>query len=223
MTTNASIDFVPTLFELRRYRAEPGRLATLTGMFEALFLDAYQAGGTRIIATFHELDVPDRWVWIRAFPDAASRGERLQRFYGGAVWKRNATACNATIADIDEALLLRELDPGALRSIEAAPIGSDMPDAIYGVIVSPLGADAQAAADGAAARFAGAELGGRVVATLVSDAQENSFPRQAVRKDPVVVAIHRFEALEEARAWRDAVHGPATAMLLAPGARSGLR
>ena len=37
-----------SLFELRSYAAQPGQRDALIGMFESLFLDAYQASGARI-------------------------------------------------------------------------------------------------------------------------------------------------------------------------------
>ena len=37
-----------SLFELRSYSARPGQRDALIGMFESLFLDAYQASGARI-------------------------------------------------------------------------------------------------------------------------------------------------------------------------------
>jgi hypothetical protein len=102
------MDFVPRLFELRSYTAHPGRRDELIGMFERVFLDAYEAAGARILGTFRSLDEPDRWVWIRAFADPASRGRALSAFYEGEVWRRNADACDALIASVDEARLLRQ-------------------------------------------------------------------------------------------------------------------
>lgn len=207
--------FVPALFELRSYLAEPGQRDVLMGMFEDMFLDAYQAGGTRIVGTFRSLDESDRWVWMRAFPDAASRGARLGNFYGGDVWKRNATACNATILDIAEALLLRELDPGKLGEPCAPPTGSPTPDRVYGLAIHPI--------DGQDPASLAELLGAGAIASFVSDHQENSFPRQAVRAASVVVALSQFESLDAARAWRKDIAAPGETMLLAPSARSGLR
>lgn len=99
----------PRLFELRSYVARPGRRDELIDMFERIFLDAYEVAGARIVGTFRALDDPDRWVWIRAFADAASRGAALRAFYGGEIWLRNATACDALIANVAEALLLRDV------------------------------------------------------------------------------------------------------------------
>lgn len=185
------------LFELRSYLAQPGRRDELIGMFESIFLDAYQAGGARIVGTFRSLDEPDRWVWMRAFPDAASRGPALKNFYGGDVWKRNADACNATIADIDEARLLREVSPGSLGSLCAPRHESPLPQCMYELAVTR-------------------EMpAGPVGVVLVTDHSENSYPRQPVSSQSVYVTLTRFDSATRP-ASRDA-------MRLAPTARSALR
>src|SRR5262245_45891823 len=124
------------LFELRNYRAHPGQRERLIAMFEDVFLDAYEASGTRVIGTFRSLEEPDRWVWIRAFPDAASRGTALRNFYDGDTWRRHAEACNATIADIAPAWLLRESRAGIVAALMRAA-----PSAYYEIAVYPLDAE----------------------------------------------------------------------------------
>jgi len=61
----------------------------------------------RIIGQFRDLDNPDRFVWLRGFPDMATRGRALQAFYGGPVWKAHRDVANATMIDSDNVLLLR--------------------------------------------------------------------------------------------------------------------
>lgn len=201
----AAADFPPRLFELRSYLAQPGQRDVLIGMFEDLFLDAYQAGGTRIVGTFRSLDHADRWVWLRAFPDAASRGARLRNFYDGQIWKRNADACNATIHDVDEAWLLHETAAGGFDTVCAAPRGSQAARAVYVVAIHPLGGGAHPAA------------------TFVSDHGENSYPRQPVHSQSVFAAVRRFESRAAYESSAQEFTGASDVMLLAPSARSGLR
>ena len=214
-------DFAPRLFELRSYRAQPGRRDELIGMFEDVFLDAYQAGGARIVGTFRSLDEPDRWVWMRAFADAASRGPALEQFYGGSVWRRRAAACNALIADVSEALLLREAAPGDLGSRSAPPPGASPPDCVYTVSVYPLARDAE---DGFAALM---DREPKLVAIFVSDHGANSFPRQAVRAGSVGVTFRRFASAAAAAIAPDPGPSnrlaPPEVLRLAPSARSALR
>jgi hypothetical protein len=112
------MEFASRLFELRSYAAHAGKRDELIDMFERIFLDAYEACGASIVGTFRSLDDPDRWVWIRAFPDAAARGLALAAFYEGETWRCNAEACDRLIAQVAAALLLRAVraPPGALMA-----------------------------------------------------------------------------------------------------------
>ena len=58
-----------------------------------------------MIATFVDLDDPDRFVWLRGFVDMATRAAALGAFYGGPIWKAHRDAANATIVDSDNVLL----------------------------------------------------------------------------------------------------------------------
>ena len=64
-----------------------------------------------IVGQFRDRRRPDRFVWIRGFPDMASRHQALERFYGGPVWAAHRTAANATMLDVSDVLLLRPVRP----------------------------------------------------------------------------------------------------------------
>src|SRR5262245_12625910 len=87
--------------ELRDYTLQPGRRDELIGLFEREFVETQEALGLRVIATFRDLDRPDRFVWLRGFADMASRRLGLEAFYGGPVWQANRAAANATMIDAD--------------------------------------------------------------------------------------------------------------------------
>jgi hypothetical protein len=127
-----------TLFELRRYRARPGRRDELIAMFEAHFRAAYEAAGATILASWTVPDEPDRWVWIRAFTDAAARRRALEGFYGGEVWSRLGPACNATIADAREARVLRALDAPGLAHPPPREALPDVPARRWALTLLPL-------------------------------------------------------------------------------------
>lgn len=194
-----------SLFELRSYSAQPGQRDALIGMFVSLFLDAYQASGARILGTFRSLDDPDRWVWIRAFADARSRGRVLDNFYGGEVWKRNAKACDALIANVGEAILLRAVRAEDLDELFAPPSGTPVPDSLYELVIYSLAA--------------GQMLG--PTATFITDRSENSYPRQPVRSDSVSVTLTRLASM--AALETHAFAGKVAVMRLAPASRSALR
>jgi hypothetical protein len=232
----------PALLELRSYLCAPGRREALIEMFEQRFLDAYVDGGTAIVGCWRDLDDADRWVWLRGFAGPAERGTALRAFYGSATWRREAAAANATIRDIRPALLLAPLQADALAQ-PVPPAGAAAPTSRMRVEIQPLRPDALSAY---AARFARTTvpvltaLGAAPLATLVTDAGRNHFPRQPVRGEPCFVTLTRFAdaqalaAFEAARSASAAWHacqaaladlhaGTAEMYRLQPTARSAVQ
>ncbi|MFE6489779.1 NIPSNAP family protein [Streptomyces sp. NPDC057757] len=103
---------VNPIVELRRYTLHPGARDTLIELFEREFVTGQEAVGITLGGRFRDLDHPDRFVWLRAFPDMAARRRSLEAFYGGPVWRAHRDAANATMIDSDDVLLLR--GPGFL-------------------------------------------------------------------------------------------------------------
>ncbi len=188
---------VATLFELRAYAMHPGRRDDLIDMFESDFLDAYESCGARVLATFHDIDVEDRWVWMRAFCDARSRGRALTAFYSSETWRRLRSQANATIQQTRNVLLLR-LSSGDARSLSAVPPARRQ----GGIIVTDVQVvndgdeDAQASAFEAYARPFLKDFGAAPFATFQTDRSENFYPRQRVRAESVFVWMTRFESEE---------------------------
>jgi hypothetical protein len=102
-----------TVVELRQYTLHPGARDTLVELFDREFVTGQEAVGIDVIGQFRDLDDPDRFVWLRGFPDMAARRRSLEAFYGGPVWKRHCDAANATMIDSDDVLLLRPARPGS--------------------------------------------------------------------------------------------------------------
>jgi hypothetical protein len=93
--------------ELRQYTLKPGRRDVLIELFEREFIESQEAVGMEILGTFRDADNPNRFVWLRGFPDMERRAKSLADFYGGRVWKAHREAANATMLDSDNVLLLR--------------------------------------------------------------------------------------------------------------------
>src|SRR5678815_968930 len=114
MTTFSDGDLDPSqVLELRQYTLHPGQRDALIDLFDREFIEPQEAAGMSVIGQFRDRDAADRFVWLRGFPDLASRAARLQTFYGGPVWQAHRDAANATMIDSDDVLLLRPVDPGA--------------------------------------------------------------------------------------------------------------
>jgi hypothetical protein len=99
------------VLELRQYTLHPGKRDALVGIFDRLLLEPQEQLGMRVLGQFRDLDSPDRFVWLRGFPDLRSRASLLEAFYGGPAWSANRDAANATMIDSDNVLLLRPVDP----------------------------------------------------------------------------------------------------------------
>src|SRR3982751_1558095 len=115
------------VLELRQYTLHPDQRDVLIELFEREFVESQEAVGIELIGTFRDLDRPDRFVWIRGFPDMPSRAASLQAFYGGPVWAAHREAANATMIDSDNVLLLRPVarDAGFQKpSTPRAPVGA---------------------------------------------------------------------------------------------------
>ncbi|GAA1595117.1 NIPSNAP family protein [Actinoplanes couchii] len=99
------------IVELRRYTLRPGRRDELIELFDREFVESQEALGMTVLGQFRDLDQPDRFVWLRGFPDMDVRRKGLEDFYGGPVWKEHGPAANATMIDSDDVFLLRALVP----------------------------------------------------------------------------------------------------------------
>jgi hypothetical protein len=104
---------VPVL-ELRQYLLRPGRRDDLVALFDRELAAPQEADGMYVVGQFRDRDRPDHFVWLRGFPDLATRAARLRAFYGGPVWRAHKDAANATMIDSDDVLLLRAVPGHAL-------------------------------------------------------------------------------------------------------------
>lgn len=208
--------FVPSVFELRDYTCRPGRRDDLVAMFEELFLDAQEAGGSHVAATFRDMDKPDRWVWIRCFESMASRRPALSAFYNSALWLEHRSACNATIKDSDNVLLLRCSGGDILRDGRAEVGASVVPRSVFALnTYFPRDETAFAKTYEYDALPALKDAAAEPLAWFVTEHSENNYKRLPVRTDEIVfVTLTRFSsqaaharalaALAESTAWRRA-------------------
>jgi hypothetical protein len=180
-----------TLFELRNYATQPGRRDALIEMFEAQFLDAYEDAGASILGTFRNLDDPNRWVWIRAFADNASRASALNGFYASAAWRARRAQANATIVDVSDALLLspmlgdlslqsaKDTGPATVEIARyfPAPGNETQFHALFSREAAPVLTD----------------LGAGALTALETARVPNAYPRLPLRDDAALVTVARFD------------------------------
>jgi quinol monooxygenase YgiN len=214
-----------TIIELRQYTLHPGRRDELVELFEREFVESQEELGARIVGTFRDVGDPDRFVWVRSFPDVATRRAALAGFYGGPVWREHGPAANATMVDFSDVLLLEPVGPGFPDAPRAA-VGAGAPGPTRVLVVVRTGAGlAPAAAD--AERLLGVAP---VVAATAP--HPDDFPALPVRDEQAVVWFASYPGAAAVREARDRLAaepgwraGAASVQLLElePTARSALR
>lgn len=215
------------IVELRQYTLHPGRRDELIELFEREFVESQEAAGMTLIGQFRDLDDPDRFVWLRAFPDMESRRRSLEAFYDGPLWRAHRAAANATMISSDDVLLLEPLGPDrGFVLADRRPPGAPSPGGrvLGGVhVLDP-------ADDGLRDRFrketapALRDAGATSVAALVTHDGPNTWPRLPVREgERVLVWFAAFSDPAAAEAARTLLPGPPVQRLrLEPAARSRL-
>ncbi len=234
------------VIELRQYTLHPGQRDVLIDLFEREFLAPLEAAGMTVMGQFHDLDRPDRFVWMRGFADMPGRARSLAAFYGGTVWQQHRDAANATMIDSDNVLLLRPARPAnalalgeTVRRAPAAVAGTGR----VAVFVSALRQRADArrlVLFDAAIAPALAAAGARVLGHYVTETHANTYPRLPVREGEHVSAwftaypneavaresLARLDASALWRAaieqWNDGLVAPIERLRLAPTLRSRL-
>ncbi|MGN6269879.1 MAG: NIPSNAP family protein [Sphingomonas sp.] len=119
--TPASVPPAHPVIELRQYKIMPGKRDAMIALFDLEFVESQEVLGATIYGQFRDLDDPDRFVWIRGFPNMAKRGEMLPAFYYGPAWQAHRDEANPLLDDNDNVLLLR---PAAADLALPAPTGT---------------------------------------------------------------------------------------------------
>src|SRR6476660_8067323 len=109
------------IVELRQYQHVAGKRDDLIALFEREFIEEQERLGMVILGQFRDLDDPDRFVWLRGFPDMVRRAEALHAFYTGPAWRAYSGRANATMVSVDNVLLLRPADAYAGVPTPATP------------------------------------------------------------------------------------------------------
>jgi quinol monooxygenase YgiN len=165
------------IVELRQYTLHPGKRDTLIDLFEREFIESQEAAGMHLLGLFRDLDDPNRFVWLRGFPDMPARAQALGAFYGGPVWKAHRDAANATMIDSDNVLLLRPArvsDAGQRRNEKSRD----------GTIIATVYYFASPVDEAFIERFERTllpQLNGDILGHFVTEYSANNFPALPVR------------------------------------------
>jgi|GEM_PF-719071 len=198
VSTPTAIRCCPVI-ELRQYTLKPGRRDDLIDLFDRQFIESQEAAGMTILGQFRDRRRPDRFVWMRGFPDMASRHRALDRFYTGPVWKAHAKAANDTMLDSDDVLLLRPARPETALLLDDEPVRSGRATTVVAAIYQL----ARPADDTLVTRFEADVLprlragGIDVKGVFVTEPAPNTFTRLPVREgEHVLVWVGDVESAD---------------------------
>ena len=74
------------IVEVRNYRTKPGARDAFLALFERRVVPALHEAGMQVLGPLRDLENPNRFSWLRAFPSAEERELMRDAFYGGARW-----------------------------------------------------------------------------------------------------------------------------------------
>lgn len=75
------------VIEVRTYKIRPGERDQVMELLRTRLFPLHHEIGIRVLGPFPSAEDEDTLVWLRAFPDAASRDTMTEALYGGARWK----------------------------------------------------------------------------------------------------------------------------------------
>ena len=175
---------VSPIIELRQYTLHPSTRETLVRVFEEHFIEAQERYGMRILGQFRDLADPDRFVWVRDFPDMEARTRALEGFYSGPVWKEHSPVANATMIDHTNVLLLRPAGPElGFRFDPRLRPPPDAADIAGGVVVATISHLAVPASPAIVASLCEESGPATLLARLVTEPARNPVARLPVRED----------------------------------------
>jgi quinol monooxygenase YgiN len=172
------------VIELRQYKVVHDQRDRFIDLFDREFVETQEADGMELIGQFRDRSDPDRFTWIRAFPNMDARQRALTAFYSGPTWLAHRGTANPMLFDNDNVLLLRPAWPGSGFHPAARP-SATMPARLVVVSIHYLWKHPD---EGFTAFFkerlapALERAGVQIDAALVREESANNFPRLPVRE-----------------------------------------
>jgi heme-degrading monooxygenase HmoA len=93
------------IVEVRRYRIKPGRRDEFITFFRERSIPALESHGMKVFGPLLDVENPNAFVWLRAFPSLDARETMKEAFYGGALWKNELEAMAMPMLDSYDVVL----------------------------------------------------------------------------------------------------------------------
>ena len=98
------------IVEMRTYKTKPGQRSQFLEIFHSKSIPAHREIGMKILGPFLSVEDPDTFLWMRGFPDIASREPMKAKFYEGELWKRELENVLLPMLEKYEVVLVEDPD-----------------------------------------------------------------------------------------------------------------
>jgi NIPSNAP len=119
------------IVEVRSYRIQPGRRTEFVEYFHAHIVPALHAHAIQMLGPLLDVENPNRFVWLRAFPSRDAYDRMRNAFYAGPEWQAIESVVMSMLESYDVALCERApgylCDPSLAQGSEPGdwPRGAD--------------------------------------------------------------------------------------------------
>jgi hypothetical protein len=80
------------IVEVRTYKVKEGFRECFLDFFQTRSIPAQRAAGMKITGPLIDIENPDVFIWLRAFPSLEDRDRIKDAFYGSDLWKNELEA-----------------------------------------------------------------------------------------------------------------------------------
>ena len=101
------------IIEVRNYKIKPGLRDEFIKLFESRAVPVQQSIGIKVFGPLLDLEDPNAFVFLRAFPSMEEREHMKARFYEGPIWKDELEAKVMPMID-SYSSVLAETSPGCV-------------------------------------------------------------------------------------------------------------
>ena len=98
------------IIEMRTYKTKPGLRSRFLEIFRSKSIPAHAEIGMKILGPFLSVEDADTFVFMRGFPDLASRQPMKAQFYEGELWKRELESVLLPMLEKYEVVVVEDPD-----------------------------------------------------------------------------------------------------------------
>jgi hypothetical protein len=106
------------IVEVRTYKIKEGLREQFLDFFENKAVPAQRLKGMSILGPLVDLEDPDVFIWLRAFPSLEERDRMKSAFYDGEEWKTNLEAIAMPMLE-RYSVALTSVSPGFVDDLHA--------------------------------------------------------------------------------------------------------